>query len=132
MTTVLIVEDDTDIRAAYAYGLSKAGFKVYEAAHGGEALDMLDGVRPDVILLDMLMPGVSGVDFLKQAQIASRLPNTKVIAFSNIDSPNLIEQARSLGVDEYLIKVEVTPHQMVQMINDYFNAPPAPSLKPAI
>ncbi|HEX7259840.1 MAG TPA: response regulator [Candidatus Saccharimonadia bacterium] len=116
MTSVLLVEDDNDIRAAYNYALSKAGFAVTEASDGAKAAEYIEKLRPDVVLLDMLMPGMSGLDFLRQTEVASRFPDTKVVAVSNIDTPRVVQQAKELGVTEYIIKVETTPRELVELV----------------
>jgi DNA-binding NtrC family response regulator len=132
MATILLVEDDHDIRTAYVYALTRAGFQVSEAGDGAQAIAMVESARPDVVVLDMLMPGLSGLDFLRQTQITSRFPQTKVIAFSNVDSPRVVQDARKLGVVEYVMKVDMTPHQMIDIIKKYLpGPPPTPVASPA-
>jgi DNA-binding response OmpR family regulator len=131
MAKVLIVEDDTDIRGAYVFALMRAGFEVVQAADGAEAIAMFERERPNVVLLDMLMPGMSGLDFLRQMNIANRFPETKILALSNIDTPRVVEQAKVLGAAEYLIKVDMTPHQMVDLIKQHLSNAGAAPAKPA-
>jgi len=121
MATVLIAEDDNDIRSAYVFALSKAGHHVLQAVDGAQALEVVDVKAPDVVLLDMLMPGMSGLDFLRQSQLTSRFPGVKVLAFSNIDNPHVRDQAKELGVQEYFIKVNITPREMVKVVERYLN-----------
>ncbi len=116
MTTVLLVEDDNAIRAAYNYALTKAGIKVTEATDGVQAASYVEQLRPDVVLLDMLMPGMSGLDFLRHTEITSRFPDTKVIAVSNIDTPRVVKEAKELGAVQYVIKVETTPKEIVALV----------------
>ncbi len=117
MTKVLIIEDDQQIRMVYSYALNNNGFKVMEAPDAVTGLKLLDENKPDVILLDMLMPGISGLDFLRQNNIHHRYPDVKLIAFSNIETPRVVEEAKQLGVEKYFLKVDVTPHQMIEIIN---------------
>jgi CheY-like chemotaxis protein len=117
MARVLIVEDDAAIRNAYTFILIKSGFHVDVAGDGYAALQLLRN-KPDVILLDMLMPGLSGVEFLKQADIKRLHPHTKVIAISNIESPRVKEDAAAYGAERYLIKVSLTPGQVAQEVKD--------------
>jgi DNA-binding response OmpR family regulator len=121
MAKVLIVEDDTDIRTAYVYALTKAGFEVLEAPDGTTAMRLFENQRPDVILLDMLMPGMSGLDFLRETKAAARFPAMKIIALSNIDTPRVVKEAKELGVNDYHVKVDMTPHQMVQLVQHYLD-----------
>ncbi len=116
--TVLIVEDDNEIRMVYSYALNNHGIKVLQAANAAEAVRLLEQLLPDVILLDMLMAGTSGLDFLKLNNVHSRFPDVKIIAFSNVDTPRVVDQAVALGVTQYLLKVNVTPGQMVNYIHE--------------
>ena len=131
LTKVLVVEDDNDIRNAYVFALMQAGFQVAQSSDGGEAISALDRDVPDVIVLDMLMPGVSGLDFLRQTGITTKYPKTKIVALSNIETPRVREQAQQLGVAEYIIKVNTTPHQMVDIVRKYAAMSPPPGAAPA-
>lgn len=115
MARVLVVEDDPTIQHAYQFVLQKAGFTVDVARNGQEALTLM-GSLPDCIILDMLMPGFSGLDFLRTVGLKEHYPNMQVFAVSNIDSPKIKEEALSLGVRQYLIKVGITPDQLVQLV----------------
>ncbi len=132
MAKVLIVEDDTDIRTAYVFALNQAGFEVLQAPEGSVAMQLFENERPDVILLDMLMPGMSGLDFLRETKAATRFPGTKIIALSNIDTPRVVEEAKELGATDYHVKVDMTPRQMVELVQHYLapTAPTAPAQQP--
>ncbi len=125
MIKVMIVEDDSEIRNLYGFSLKQNGFDVIEAADGAIAAKQLDANKPDVILLDMLMPGISGLDFLRNNNVHHRYPATKIIAFSNIETPRVVEEAKSLGITSYFLKVNVTPHQMVDIIKGMMGGKPA-------
>lgn len=114
---VLIVEDDPSIQNAYQFILKKYGYEVLVAEDGVEALRQLPAV-PDIILLDMLMPGFSGLDFLREAELQVRYPRIKVVAISNIDSERVRADAASLGVVRYLIKVEQNPSDIVRLVTE--------------
>lgn len=117
MIKILIIEDDSQIRMVYSYAFHNNGFKVMEAADAVTGLKLLDEHKPDIVLLDMLMPGISGLDFLRQNNIHHRYPEIKLIAFSNIETPRVVEEAKKLGVEKYFLKVDVTPHQMIEIIH---------------
>jgi CheY-like chemotaxis protein len=125
MAKVLVIEDDGDIRSAYVFELKQAGFEVFQAADGAEAVPLFERVQPDIVLLDMLMPGLSGLDFLRSANISGRFPATKIVALSNIDTPRVVQQAKELGVSDYIIKVDTTPRQMVEALRQHLAAAPA-------
>ncbi len=121
MTSLLLVEDDSHIRTAYAYALTRAGYEVVEAGDGAQAAAFIEQSHPDVVILDMLMPGMSGLDFLRSTKAAKRFPDTKIIAFSNIDTPRVIKEAKELGVKRYVIKVDTTPRGMVDLVEEVVN-----------
>jgi two-component system phosphate regulon response regulator PhoB len=125
MATVLIIEDDAEIRNVYGYALEQHGFAVLQADNAQSGLDMINQNQPDVVLLDMLMPGTSGLDMLKESKMHQRYPHIKVVVFSNIDTPRVTQQAKELGVAAYLLKVETTPSQLVEAIQRLQSDAPA-------
>jgi CheY-like chemotaxis protein len=113
MLRVLLAEDDPGIRNAYAFALGKEGFEVALAASGAEALVRVQDQTFDVILLDMLMLGMSGLDFLRAYDVRKKSPGTKVIALTNFSNPEIEERAEALGVVGYLNKSEYEPRDLV-------------------
>ncbi|HXI11929.1 MAG TPA: response regulator [Thermoanaerobaculia bacterium] len=79
---VLVVEDDSDLRRLYAIGLNQRGFQVRLAANGAEAIDRVDRERPDLILLDMMMPLMSGWDVLEKINPPTSTSPIPVIVIS--------------------------------------------------
>lgn len=118
MAKILIIEDDAEIRSVYSFALNHAGFQVLEAADASTGLTLLQQGYPDVVVLDMLMPGMSGLDFLRQNNIHARYPAIKIIGFSNIENERIMEEAKGLGVMRYLIKASVTPRQLADIIKE--------------
>lgn len=123
MARILLVEDDPAIQNAYQFVLTKAGFTVDIARDGQEAMTLVEHV-PDLIFCDMLMPGFSGLDFLREAKPKQRFPQMKIIAVSNIDSVKVKQDAMALGVEKYVIKVNLTPHDLVDLANETLGLSP--------
>ncbi len=119
---VLIIEDDAEIRMAYSFALERNGITVLQAGDAQSGMRLLEQHQPPIVLLDMLMPGMSGLDFLRNNRIHQRFPDIQVLAFSNIETPRVVEQAKVLGVSQYLMKVNITPHQMVSIIQELAGA----------
>ncbi|HSX14668.1 MAG TPA: response regulator [Candidatus Saccharimonadales bacterium] len=119
MTKVLIVEDEAPIAHAYQIVLEQAGFEVLVANQAQSAVHLVQSERPDVILLDVLMPEMNGLDMLKKMELPKNLPDTVVIALSNIDTASVVSEATKLGVSEYLRKVDYTPHQIVEVVKKH-------------
>ncbi len=116
MPSVLLVEDDEGIRNANSFALSHEGFEVVTASSGAEALVRVEDRKFDIILLDMLMIGMSGMDFLKSYDVRTKSPGTKVIALTNLDNPDIADRAKALGVISYLNKSKFEPKQIVDYI----------------
>jgi CheY-like chemotaxis protein len=112
----MVVEDEEVLRDAYCYVLRADGYETYAASDGSDALALLPSVKPDIILLDMLMPGVNGLEFLQRAGLKESYPKTRVIIFSNLsDTPN-IEQAMALGAERNVLKSSMSPRQLVELV----------------
>ncbi len=125
MPKVLIVEDDDSLQRMYTTMLTAAGFEVTTAPSGAEALVRVEEQTFDIILLDMLMAGMSGLDFLRSYDVKTKSPSTKVIALTNMSNPAIEQKALDLGAVEYLNKVSVEPQDLVRRIQQYLAPPPA-------
>jgi DNA-binding response OmpR family regulator len=115
---ILIVEDEQALNDAYQIILRKEGFDVSVAYDGQEALKLADQKEPDLILLDLRMPRMGGIDFLKSYDLTNKHPNTKVIVFSNLDTQSEIDEAYSLGAHKYMLKAWASPKELVKMLNN--------------
>jgi CheY-like chemotaxis protein len=115
---VLIVEDDATLRSASETVLKMEGYQVYTAADGLEALEVTKNQEVDVIILDMLMPNINGMEFLEAFQAPELHPDVKIIVFSNMSIPSDVKTAMKLGATKYLTKSNFTPKEMVSIIQD--------------
>jgi CheY-like chemotaxis protein len=109
MAAVLLVEDDETMRRMYAFGLQQEGFEVAIAASGGEALMRMDERHYDIIVLDMMLTGMSGLDFLNSYDIKTKSPGTQVVALTNLDNPVVAGKVMAKGVAAYLRKADYEP-----------------------
>lgn len=116
MSRVLVVEDYENLQLIYKTALSSAGYEVDVAPDGLDALKVVKEREPDVILLDLLLPHMGGLEFLRSYDLAKH-PKVVVIVFSNLYSPNLLEEAKSLGIKHYLTKANFTPQEMVAFVD---------------
>ena len=121
MTKVLIVEDDKVLNSAYHMILEKDGHEVAVAFDGQEALDKAESFKPDIILLDLLMPNVGGISFLQEYDVKEKHPDVKVIVLSNMGDIKLVDEARELGAYKYIVKAHTTPGQLSVMIKRLAN-----------
>ncbi len=123
MKKILYVEDDVLIAKLYSEKLAAAGFEVVTAQDGLAAVQRLREFTPDLVVLDLLMPKLTGVDVLKFMRGQPALKDTRIIVFSNSFLSNLIEQVAHIGVEEALVKASVTPAQLVNIVNKTLAGP---------
>lgn len=118
MTKILVVEDQPMFQAVYRSVLEKRGWHVIPAYDGEEGLKLAKQHHPQVILLDLMLPKVDGIGFLKAYNAPSR-PETKVIILSNAAAPEIEEAAFNLGAFRYLIKaVYFTPKKLLGIVDE--------------
>lgn len=116
MTKILIVEDDTILNDAYTLILKKAGHDVARAFNGKEALEATAKDDPDVILLDLLMPKMNGLQFLEAYDVPKH-PDVKIVILSNIGNDAEVEKAMELGAYKYIVKAHATPQDLSALVN---------------
>ncbi len=114
--TILIIEDDEFLRALTAKRLEKEGFKISVAVGGDNAVNVALETKPDLILLDLLLPEVDGFEVLKRLKANTVLKSTPVIVFSNLGQRDDIEKAQKLGADDFMIKANFTLDDVVEKI----------------
>lgn len=112
---VLIAEDDVFILEMYLVKLSSDGFEVLTAGNGEEALKKIEEEKPDVVLLDLLMPKIDGWGVLEKIKKKESDKEKKpiIIVLTNLGEKSNIEKALSMGADDYLIKSFFTPEEIV-------------------
>jgi DNA-binding response OmpR family regulator len=114
--TVLIVEDDPVLLKMYSEKFSFEGFDVLGARDGEEALEISSNSDIDVILLDIMLPRMSGTDFLEKLRATPKGKDIPVIALSNLTEEGEKQRALKLGVKYYLVKAMQTPEDVVNKI----------------
>ncbi len=117
MKKVLIVEDDKFLLSAYRVKLTKAGFEIKIATDGEEALKILREDKPDVILLDLVMPRKDGFAVLEELKTNPVWKSIPVIVLSNLSQKEDLEKAKALGAKDYLIKSDLSLKDLVEKIN---------------
>lgn len=122
MAQILVVEDDKDLNNAYRLILESAGHKVATAFDGKEALAELKTFKPDLILLDLLMPIMGGLEFLKNYNVKDQHPDVKVLIFTNMENSPEVTQAYDLGALRCIIKSWTAPHNLARVVADSLNS----------
>lgn len=113
---ILLVEDDTALAAVYHSRLELEGFEIKEVNNGEEALSAAVSFRPDLILLDAMMPKISGFDVLDILRNTPDTTNIRVIMLTALSQPKDKERAEALGVDDYLVKSQVVIGDVVERV----------------
>lgn len=116
MKTIMIVEDDPTLRDIYTTRFSAEGYKTATAADGEAALTVAVKERPDLILLDIMMPKISGFDVLDILRATPETKDTKIVVMSALSQTADIERGKSLGANAYLVKSQVTLSEVVEKV----------------
>lgn len=111
---ILLVEDDDLLLELYEIALASSGYGIYQASDGATGLELIESKRPDLILLDLSMPGVSGFQVLEELQ--RQRNRTPVIIISNTDDPTAIRKCRELGAVEYIVKAQTNLEQIKDIV----------------
>lgn len=118
LPNILVIEDDIALNDAYKMILESAGYETRTAFNGEEALEMVDIKEPDVIFLDLRMPIMDGIAFLKAYQPIKHHPDVKIIVFSNYDMQREVDQAYELGAERYVLKAWASPKELLRIVTD--------------
>lgn len=129
---ILLVEDEDFIRELYVRQLSKAGFLVKSAIDGRSGLEALNNETFDLLLLDIMLPGMNGLQLLREFKTQN--PNSPMITIllTNLGQEAVIKEGFELGAQAYLIKASYTPDQVVNEVKNALsggqpNLPPTPT-----
>jgi CheY-like chemotaxis protein len=114
----LVVEDDHDLQYLYRLKLEREGFEVATAENGAEGLELAETFKPDVILLDLMMPVMSGAEMLAIMRAQSWGGDARVIILTNISRDEAPQALRFLHVDRYVVKAHHTPAQIMGIVHE--------------
>jgi DNA-binding response OmpR family regulator len=115
---IAVIEDNISICEMYEFKLKKSGFDVKTAHDGTEGLKLLETFRPDLILLDLLMPVMNGDEMLKQIRDKEWGRDIRVIILTNISKDEAPHVLRLLHIDRYIVKAHHTPRQVLEIVNE--------------
>jgi DNA-binding response OmpR family regulator len=124
---ILLVEDDTNLAAVYRGRLELEGFTVVEVNNGEDALSSAVKEKPDLILLDAMMPKISGFDVLDILRNTPDTANVRVIMLTALSQDKDKERAENLGADEYLVKSQVVIGDVVERVKHHLGVNTSPA-----
>jgi len=113
---ILIVEDDKFLRELIVQKLIKEGYDIAEAVDGEKGLKSIKDEKPDLVLLDLILPGIDGFEVLAKMKEDVAMAQTPVIILSNLGQKDDIERGLKMGAVDYLIKAHFTPGEIIEKI----------------
>lgn len=113
---ILLVEDDEALAQMYTMRLQAEGFTIEHVANGEDALSAAVKFHPDLILLDAMMPKISGFDVLDILRNTPETANIRIIMLTALSQPKDKERAEKLGVDDYLVKSQVVIADVIERV----------------
>jgi DNA-binding response OmpR family regulator len=120
MKKVLIIEDDSSIAGLYKIVFTKSNYEVEIGENGIEGMAKARSFNPDMILLDIMMPKMNGIQVIHQLKADQTLKHIPVIAISNLTEASAEKEMLSSGVIKFIVKSQFLPDQIVKIVNDYF------------
>jgi len=121
---ILLAEDDIQLIDMYKRKFELEGFEVHIAEDGQATLDQLDTFTPDIVLLDIMMPKVNGLEVLKNVRENPEKKDMLVIILTNLGNETTSEEIYKLGATDYIVKAEMTPIEVVNKVKEilkYYN-----------
>ena len=116
--TILIIEDETALLYALEAELSYAGFQIMTATEGKDGLEKIKRFKPDLVVLDIMLPDIDGLEILKQIKEDPQMKSIPVIIVSNLEKKETVEKGLKLGAKEYIIKTQYTLEEVLKKIKE--------------
>ena len=118
---ILFVEDDDALASVYLVRLQAEGFEVQRVANGEDALAAAISFKPDLVLLDVMMPKVSGFDVLDILRNTPETANLKIVMLTALSQESDKKRAQDLGVDDYLVKSQVVISDVIERLKSHLS-----------
>lgn len=115
---ILIIEDDRFLSSLLRARFEKDGFGIFQAFDGDEAIKLLKQNKPNLVLLDLIMPRVSGFEVLEAISLNPEMKKVPVVILSNLAQESDVQKAKQLGAAEYFVKIRVSINALVKKIED--------------
>ena len=119
MSKILIIEDEPAIKKAIMEALGQEGFEVEGAVDASQAESLIQSFQPDLILLDLVLPGKNGFQFLKEIKESEKTKKIPVVILSNLGDEEEVRQGLKLGAIDFLIKADYDLDEVVEIIKKY-------------
>jgi len=120
MKKILVIEDDKFLRELISQKILKEGYDVAEAVDGEKGVESAKAEKPDLILLDLILPGIDGFEVLARIKSDPEIAGIPVIILSNLGQKDDIEKGMKMGAADYLIKAHFTPGEIIEKVGSIF------------
>ncbi|MCA9391825.1 response regulator [candidate division WWE3 bacterium] len=124
--TLLVVEDDLFVRDLYVRTLERADFNVITAVDGQEGLTHAQEDHPDIILLDIMLPKINGIEVLKTLKAKDNTKNIPVFLLTNLGQEAIIKEAFSIGASGYFLKARLLPQEVAEHVKEFLSTGQVP------
>ena len=121
MNKIAIIEDDVAIAQMYRIKFEGEGYKVFTAENGVLGLALLEAEKPDIVLLDLMMPERNGDELLVQLRKTDWGKDMKVIILTNMGEQEAPEIIKALNVSAFIVKADMTPRQVAELVKEHLN-----------
>jgi DNA-binding response OmpR family regulator len=118
MTKIAIIEDDAAISQMYRIKFESEGYEVDTAENGRVGLELIEKMRPDIVLLDLMMPEMNGDELLAQLRKTDWGKDLKVIILTNMGEQEAPESIKSLDISAFIVKADMTPRQVAELVKE--------------
>lgn len=115
---ILCVDDNTDTQRVLSFILTNAGYQVVTARDGQQGIEKAKAWRPALILMDLMMPGMSGVEAIQRLRQIKSTANIPIVVLSAYQEPALVEEALSAGADNYILKTTIS-EGLLELVKKY-------------
>jgi DNA-binding response OmpR family regulator len=118
MTKIAVIEDDQTISHMYRFKFEAEGFEVQTAENGKLGLELVEKMKPDIILLDLMMPEMNGDQMLEKLRATSWGKNIKVIVLTNMGEQEIPPKVKELGISGLVLKADMTPREVAELVKE--------------
>lgn len=118
MAKILVIEDERLVREAIRRKLASAGFQVIEAGDGEEGLQIAEKEKPDLVLLDLILPLMDGITVLDKLRTSSWGKEIRVIILSNLADSETVQESKKKGISDYLVKTDWTLEDVIKKVKE--------------
>jgi two-component system response regulator ArlR len=116
MIKIAVIEDDQAISQMYRFKFEALGYDVQTAENGRLGLELTENMKPDIVLLDLMMPEMNGDEMLSKLRKTSWGKNIKVIILTNMGEQEIPDSVRQLNVSAVILKADMTPRQVAELV----------------